>query len=292
VRILRVGLLSAAAAFAHTGERLQPHDLWTAWAFEPGVVLPLLLSALLYARGARRSRGVTPLQQVYFWIGWTVLALSLISPLHALGGVLFSAHMAQHEILMLVAAPLLVLSRPLVPFLWGLPFTWRRTAGQWSKAAVTQKLWTWLTAPFVAWTIHAIALWVWHAPPLLQATITSELVHSAQHASFLFSALLFWWALFFGHGALGYGMGVVYVFTTAIHTGALGALLTFAPSLWYPEYGQTAPAWGMSGLEDQQIGGLIMWVPAGAVYTIAGLALFAAWLRQSDGIQAAREYAE
>jgi putative membrane protein len=187
---------------------------------------------------------------------------------------------------------LLVLSRPLVPFLWGLPFVWRRTAGQWSKAAVMQMVWTSLTAPFAAWTIHAIALWVWHAPPLFQATISSELVHSAQHASFLLSALLFWWALVYGDGAIGYGMGVVYIFTTAIHTGILGALLTFSPSLWYPEYGETAPAWGLTGLQDQQIGGLIMWVPAGAVYTIAGLALFAAWLRQSDAMQAGREYAE
>jgi len=229
---------------------------------------------------------------VCFWCGWTALALSLISPLHPLGGVLFSAHMAQHEIMMLLAAPLLALARPLVPFLWGMPFAWRRNAGQYSKTYVIQKGWKWLTAPLTAWTIHAIVIWVWHAPRLFQATISSEWVHSAQHASFLLSALLFWWALFFGHEQLGYGVGVFYVFTTAIHTGILGALLTFAPSLWYPEYAETTPLWGLSGLEDQQIGGLIMWVPAGAVYTLAGLALFAAWLRQSEGLTARREYAD
>jgi putative membrane protein len=279
-------LFTAAAALAHSGEPLRPHDLWTAWEFEPGVVLPLLLSALLYAVGARSTRGVARFQRACFWSGWTVLALALVSPLHPLGGALFSAHMAQHEILMLIAAPLLVLSRPLVPFLWGLPFAWRRAAGRWSKAGPVQGAWRWLTAPFVAWTVHAVVLWVWHAPPLFQATISSELVHSAQHASFLVSALLFWWALFFARDRIGYGMGVLYVFTTAIHTGILGALLTFAPSLWYPEYGETAPNWGLTGLEDQQIGGLIMWVPAGTVYTIAGLALFAACLRNSG-----REYA-
>ena len=111
----------ATAARAHTGDALEPHDLWTAWAFDPGVILPLLLSAVLYARGARRDRGTTASQMACFWSAWTVLALALISPLHPLGEVLFSAHMVQHEILILVCAPLFVISRPLVPMLWGLP---------------------------------------------------------------------------------------------------------------------------------------------------------------------------
>ncbi len=251
------------------------------WQFDPGIVIPLALAAFLYARGARTSRGVTPLQQVCFWNGCTVLTLALISPLHPLGELLFSAHMAQHEILMLVAAPLLVLSRPLVAFLWGLPFAWRRAIGAWSKTRPVARTWAAITAPFAAWTIHAVALWVWHAPWLFQATLENEWLHAAQHLSFLLSALLFWWALLFQRGRIGYGAGVVYIFTTAIHTSILGALLTFAPRLWYPAYANTAPAWGLTGLEDQQIGGLIMWVPAGIVYTIAGLALFSVWLRES-----------
>ncbi len=270
-----------ALAFAHEGERLAPHDLWSAWSFDPGIVIPLALSAILYLRGARISRGIATTQQAFFWIGWTVLALSLVSPLHPLGEVLFSAHMAQHEILMLVAAPLLVLSRPLVAFLWGMPFSWRRDLGAWSKTRSVQKTWAALTAPIVAWWIHAVALWAWHAPSLFQATIGNAWVHAAQHASFLGSALLFWWALFYANGEKSYGTGVFYVFTTAIHTGILGALLTFARAVWYPEYAGTAPVWGLTPIEDQQIGGLIMWVPAGVIYMIAGLILFAAWIRYS-----------
>jgi putative membrane protein len=269
-------------ALAHKGEPLEPHDLWSAWSFEPGVVIPLLIAAWLYVRGARRGRGITLRQQACFWTGWTVLALALVSPLHPLGGVLFSAHMAQHEILMLVAAPLLVLSRPLVAFLWGLPFEWRRTAGAWSKAKPVERTWTWLTDPLTAWLIHAVALWAWHAPSLFQATIHNEWVHSAQHTSFLGSALLFWWALFYAQGKSEYGAGVFYIFTTMVHTGILGALLTFAPSLWYPAYARTTAEWGLTPLEDQQIGGLIMWVPAGALYMAAGLAMFAAWMRHSE----------
>jgi putative membrane protein len=274
--------LLPAAALAHEGEPLEPHDLWTAWTFEPGIVIPLAIAAALYMRGARTSRGITARQQACFWMGWVVLALSLVSPLHPLGGVLFSAHMAQHEILMLVAAPLLVLSRPLVAFLWGMPFGWRRTVGGWSKTSPVQRKWEWLTQPLTAWLVHAAALWGWHAPSLFQATIRNEWVHSAQHISFLGSALLFWWALFYAQDRSEYGTGVFYIFTTTIHTGILGALLTFAPTLWYPAYASTAPAWGLTPIEDQQIGGLIMWVPAGLLYMVAGLAMFAAWIRHSE----------
>jgi putative membrane protein len=280
------------ALYAHAGEPLQPDDLWTAWRFEPGVTIPLVLTALLYLRGARVERGATRAQQVSFWAGWLVLALALVSPLHPLGEVLFSAHMAQHEILMLIAAPLLVVSRPLVPLLWGLPFGWRRAAGRWSKARPVQRVWESITEPFHAWWVHAVALWAWHAPFLFQATLRSDLVHTAQHLSFFLSALLFWWALLYAGGRMNYGAGVLYVFTTGVHTGILGALLTFAPVLWYPAYSSTTLAWGLTPLQDQQLGGLIMWVPAGLVYIVAGLWMFAAWLRESDAMLRGRRYAE
>lgn len=282
IRIAALASVAAAVAFAHAGEQLRPDDLWTAWEFDAGVVVPLAVSAVLYLRGSTRQSGLPRWQPVCFWSGWLSLVLALVSPLHPLGEVLFAAHMVQHEILMLISAPLLVLSRPLVTFLWAVPFQWRRVFGRWSKAPAVRSSWLWLTAPLTAWLVHALAIWLWHAPLLFQATLTSALVHSAQHVSFFFSALLFWWALFYAHGRRAYGGGVLYIFTTAIHTGILGALLTFAPHLWYPAYANTTEAWGLSPLEDQQIGGLIMWVPASLVYLAAGLALFAAWMRESD----------
>ena len=283
-------ILLPAAAFAHTGEALQPHDLWTAWSFDPGVVIPMVLAAILYARGARRRRGAALRQIACFWTGWGILALALVSPLHPLGEALFSAHMIQHEILMLVAAPLLVLARPLVPMLWGLPAGWRKSVGRWSKSGPVQRTWHAITDPFTAWLIHAVVLWAWHAPPLFQATLRSEAVHAAQHISFLGSALLFWWSLWYARGRMGYGAAVLYVFTTAIHTGILGALLTFTPVAWYPAYASTVSAWGLSLLADQQLGGLVMWVPAGVVYTVIGLALFAGWLRESEAIVERRQF--
>jgi putative membrane protein len=251
----------------------------TDWSFEPAIVIPLAIPALLYARG---QHAATVRQRICFWTGWIVLTLALISPLHELGEMLFSAHMLQHEILMLVAAPLLVISRPLAPMLHGLPFEWRRTLGRWSKTRPFRHLWIRLTQPFTAWWIHAAALWIWHYPPLFDATLDSPWIHAAQHLSFFLSALLFWWSLFYARGRNPYGTGVLYVFTTAVHTSILGALLTLTTRLWYPAYLDSTAAWGLTPLEDQQLGGLIMWVPAGLVYLAAALALFAAWMRRSE----------
>ena len=281
---IAAGVLLPAVALAHTGEPLQPDDLWRAWEFDPGIVIPLAVAAWLYARGARVQRISTPRQHVFFWSGWISLVVALVSPLHPLGEVLFSAHMVQHEILMLVSAPLLVLSRPLVTFLWGMPFEWRRSLGQWAKTDYIHHSWTFLTDPLTAWSIHAAAIWSWHAPFLFNLTLKSELAHSAQHLSFFLSALLFWWALFYARGRKAYGAGVFYLFTTAVHTGILGALLTFAPHIWYSSYSTTTQSWGLTPLQHQQIGGLIMWIPASRIYLVAGLWLFAAWLKESDAM--------
>lgn len=160
---------------------LDPSTLWTAWEFEPGVVIPLAVSGLLFALGARKSRGVHAWQMTCFWTGWTLLALALVSPLHPLGAELFSAHMVQHEVLMLLSPPLLVISRPLVPMLWGLPLTWRRAIGHAAKSPLIARQWHSLTEPISAWSIHAVALWFWHAPKLFQATLVSDWAHTAQH---------------------------------------------------------------------------------------------------------------
>ncbi len=282
--VFATAVLCPAIALGHTGQSLQPDELWSAWEFDPGVVISLAIAALLYVRGARAQRTSTPRQHVFFWCGWVSLVIALISPLHPLGEALFSAHMVQHEILMLVSAPLLVLSRPLVTFLWGMPFQWRRGLGQWAKTDYVRHSWTFLTDPLTAWWIHAAAIWCWHAPLLFDLTLKSDPAHTAQHLSFFLSALLFWWALFYAHGRKAYGAGVFYVFTTAVHTGILGALLTFAPHIWYTPYLTTTPVWGLTPLQDQQIGGLIMWVPASVIYLVAGLWLFAGWLKESDAM--------
>jgi len=289
--LLVLMLLLVTNVIAHELDIAGPQnasELLRAWTFEPGVIIPIVGSAILYSLGVARLRRASPKSIrksdiVYFALGWAALVLALVSPVHAWGSVLFSAHMTQHELLMLIAAPLLVLGRPIVPFLWALPRSWAVMLARWSKFGAWERTWRSISNPVVAWMIHAVVLWAWHAPALFQATLDNESVHALQHASFLFSALLFWWAVIHGRQrALGFGFAVLYMFTTALHSGLLGALLTFANSVWYPGYVERTAAWGLTPLEDQQIGGLIMWIPAGLVYIAAGLALFAGWLRESE----------
>jgi putative membrane protein len=287
-------------AFLHGGKPHNWDDLWRTWGWEPVVLLLLALSAFLYVRGVRSlwreastGRGVSKREAWCFAGGWLALFVALVSPLHPWGRVLFSAHMTQHEVLMLLAAPLFVLSRPLVPILWALPIGWARKLGGLGKQRAVQTIWRALTNPLVAWAVHAVALWVWHVPALFDATVTSELVHTLQHLSFFLSALLFWWALVNGpQGLMGYGAATLYMFTTSVHSGLLGALITFAGSAWYPAYQTTTQSWGLTPLEDQQLGGLIMWIPAGLVYIVAGLMLFAGWLREAEARAVKRERAE
>jgi cytochrome c oxidase assembly factor CtaG len=274
---------------AHGGKPHDLHDLARTWAVEPYVYLGLALSAWLYIAGLRkmwrdnRGAGVKTWEACCYAGGWLALVVALVSPLHPWGRVLFSAHMTQHEILMLVAAPLLVLGRPILVWLKALPAQWATVLGQWAHTVGWLKFWRAISNPFAAWLIHAAALWMWHVPVLFQATIDNDLVHTLQHSSFLGSALLFWWAVMHGRErASMFGMAVLYMFTTALHSGLLGVLITFADTLVYPAYRNTTQSWGLTPLEDQQLGGLIMWIPAGIVYIIAGLAFMAGWLRESE----------
>ncbi len=278
------------ALLAHTGQPIEPHDLATAWTTDPVQLIGLALAGWMYGRGlvrlwraAQPGRGVRRWEAASFAIGWLVLVVALVSPLHAMGEVLFSAHMVQHELLMVVAAPLLVLGRPLIPFVWAMSPRWRRITGSWSKTPAIRVPWRVLTHPMSAWLIYAVTLWVWHLPQLYQASLAHEWVHALQHVSFLGSALLFWWALLQGHDeAMASGAAILYVFTTMLHNGLLGALLTFATTVWYPAYYATTGPWGLTPLEDQQLAGLIMWIPAGISYLVAALVVLARWLRLAE----------
>ncbi|HEX6104909.1 MAG TPA: cytochrome c oxidase assembly protein [Gemmatimonadales bacterium] len=285
----------AIALLVHEGAPLAPHDVWSAWSGEPGVLLSLGAMALLYAIGWRRRRGRTGRgrgarrrEAAAFWGGWIVLAVALVSPLHRMGGALLWGHMAQHVLLMVVAAPLLVLGRPVLTSLWAVPRVRRRQAGAWlARLGPLSRL---LGRLEVAWLLHAVAILVWHTPSLYGRTVDSELIHSMQHASFLGSALLYWWSVLTeARTRARHGGAILSLFTTMIYSGGLGALLTVAERPWYPAYGAAAPFWGLTPLEDQQLAGLIMWVPAGLSYLVATLWLMAAWLRDSEGRVVRRE---
>ena len=255
----------------------------SAWNFEPWLVACLAASAALYALGvarlwrrAGRGHGIGIGAVIRFVLGWISLVAALVSPIDALGEELFWVHMVEHELLMVVAAPLLVTARPLEAWTWGLPFAWRGALGRLGHARILGALWRFITDPVAAWTLHAIALWIWHVPLLFDAALANEDVHIAQHASFLATALFFWWTVLPRTRPAAHAMAGL--FTTMLHTGALGALLAIAPAAWYATYRTTTAAFGLDPLEDQQLGGLVMWVPASFAYLAAGLWIASRWL--------------
>ena len=264
------------------------------WTFEPWVLGLLLGGTALYAAGLRAlwrragpGRGVDAWQAAAFAGGQLALVAALVSPFDALGSLLFSAHMVQHEILMVVAAPLLIIGRPLAVWAWGLPPRWRAGAGRAARLPPVAGCWRLATHPAVAWALHGVVLWAWHLPAFFEAALADAALHTLQHTSFFVTALLFWWAPLGSASRRRQGASMFYLFSTMVHTAALGALLTLSPALWYPSYAATAPAFGLDPLEDQQLGGLIMWVPAGLAYLAAGLALAARWLRAPAAPRAA-----
>jgi len=275
----------ALFVLAHAGHHhLETSEVLTWWSWEPLIVALLAITAALYAIGIARLWGkVRWWEPAAFIAGWLALVVALLSPVDVLGSILFSAHMVQHELLMVVAAPLLVLGRPLVAFLWALPPSWRGPIGAWAQRRPIATAWRAVTAPLVATVVHAHALWAWHLPSLYEATLRSDFIHALQHSSFLFTATLFWWSLIHGrYGRTGYGVAIAYLFITAAHSGALGALITVSPNLWYPIYQATTAAWGLDAIEDQQLAGLIMWIPAGVLLTVVAVGLVAGWLAEAE----------
>ena len=285
VFVATMAVLAVTPAWGITSETTP--GLWD-WTWPPLIVIPLLVMAVLYGLGIakmfRQSPGRTLHWRslLYFALGWSSLVIALDSPIHELGEQLFWVHMTQHEILMLVSAPLLVLSRPLVPFLWALSPSWRNNVASWGRSRWFRRSWKYISAPLSTWLLSALALWIWHAPGLFDRTLHNDWVHAAQHLSFFLTALLFWWPIAQQPPALGYGGSLAYVFTTALHTSVLGGLLTFAPRAWYSSYFSTAPAWHLTALEDQQLGGLIMWIPAGTLLVIVSLVLLVRWMQESQ----------
>lgn len=288
---LRLALLvgglvqSSQLAAAHAVDIPPPAMSNLLWSFEPWVLVLLGLSTCLYAVGlsrlwahAGRGRGVHVGPSLAFATGTLVLVVALVTPLDPLGSQLFSAHMVQHELLMIAAAPLLVVGRPLAVGIWALPIGWRRALGGLFHRPGWRVPWRFVTGPLPAWVLHALALWVWHVPVLFEAALANEAVHAFQHIAFLVAALLFWWSVLGVTTRQARGIALLSLFTTMVHTGALGALLTLSPVAWYPCYAQSADAFGLDALEDQQLGGLVMWIPAGLIYVACGLVLASSWI--------------
>ncbi len=275
-----------------------PHEVWSTWGgHAPGLLALLLVVTWWYVRGRdalrrhRQQRLVNRWRAAAWFAGMAALALALASPLDALAGALFSAHMGQHVLLTTVAAPLIAVSSPGVALRLGLPPRLRtgfdRVHGdlRGPRRVTYSPAW-----PLVAAVLHAGVYWLWHLPGPYEAALRSELVHAAEHATLFGTALLLWTAIVQTgrRSPLGYGAGIAAVFLTALTHGSLGAVLTFAPHILYGHYLAGAGAWGVNPLQDQHLAGVMMWAPGKLVHGAAVLLLAIAWLESTERRSRAR----
>lgn len=256
-----------------------PATIASAWSLAPATLLPVLILPALYlsAVAARRQEGAAPpgWRTGLFAAGWLLLAVAVVSPLCRLAATLAWAHMIQHVILVALAPPLVLLG----------------SAGVWSRApqapADGDANGPWLARPSGAALLYGIAIWLWHLPRFYEAALRGGALHLVMLGMLLGASLVFWRSILVAarSGAGGALVAAPVLLATLMHTGMLGALLTFSPGLWFPVMAPGALAFGLSPLADQQIAGLIMWVPMGLVYMAAALGLVACGLAEPAGAE-------
>ncbi len=227
-----------------------PGELLYRWNLDPGLLLALSALAFIQIGNSFGSRRVAAT------FGWAIATLAFISPLCALSVALFSARVGQHMILLLVAAPLIGVALP---------------QGRWR-----QSIW-WSVAAFTA------ALWVWHMPAPYDATFHSDAVYWAMHVT-LFGTAIWLWRDLLNHKPGEALIVVAAGLFACVQMGLLGAILSLSAYPWFDWYATTTSTWGLSQLEDQQLGGILMWLPSGVIFLIAAsrsLLIANKWLEQT-----------
>ena len=269
---------------AQDGQPVAPHEAWGAWNLDPVLLGLLLVAVWLYRNGQfAGSRRSDVWRRRAFVAAIVVVTVALVSPLDAMSASLASAHMVQHVLLMLVAAPLFAFSAPASAILRGSPAAIQRlpsTARR--RLRIRQSLVRSLSHPAVVVVVFICTLWFWHSAAAYDATLRYEAVHVTEHVSFLAVAVMFWRVVLGGRigRRVPGGLGFLLVFGVAMASVLLSVLMTFATEHWYSGYTATTAAWGLEPLEDQQLAGLIMWVPSGLMYVGAALVVFASWLAE------------
>jgi cytochrome c oxidase assembly factor CtaG len=258
----------------------------TAWAHAPGtatdlgaaaslraeIIVPLAMLAALYALGwsrlARRAPHPLGLRRpLMALVGLAALGVALLSPLDRLAETLFVAHMTQHMLLIMVAAPAVLLADPFAAVVWALPRPARPLGRLVGRTTFAGRLWRTATAMSVAWIAFACVLWTWHWPAVYEAALARRALHDLEHLCFFVGAVLFWWPVIHPAPRLrrgaAYPARVVYLVLGAFQTAALGLWLTLAPAPLYRSY----------GLDDQAWGGIVMWGLGGLIDMLAVLVL-------------------
>ena len=211
-----------------------------------------------------------------FAVGYATLLVALVSPLHALGEQLFSVHMVQHLLMTLVAPPLLLLSRSMPVLLWGLPASERATLGRLAgRPGPLRSVLGGLTLPLVAFWLFILTQWLWHQPALYDWALEERWAHYAEHLTFFLTAVLFWWPVI---GApplpspLSYPGRMLYTFCAWMPNTFLGAGLALS----------SAPLYAAYTYDDQQLAGLLMWMPGDVLFAVVLMLLLVAFLQHEQ----------
>jgi putative membrane protein len=265
---------------------------WAAWPAEPLLLLTIFFGACFYWVGWCRlervagGQAVSARQAACFFAGLVAVGLALVSPIAVYSERLFFVHMAQHLLLLLLAPPLLLLGKPMAPLLWGFPATWRRRLGRLlTPGRPLARLGHVLTAPHFAAAAFVATIAIWHVPDFYDAAQGRTFTHDLEHLMFFGTALLYWWPVIHpagGRRRLTYAMALPYLLPPFLESMLIGVLLTFADRPLYRTHADMAMPWGVTPVTDQQLGGLIMWIPGGIFFLIPLVGLLAALLRGEE----------
>lgn len=262
----------------HVGHSPEPDQVLGPGGFDVPTLIVLALVAVAYASISRSDLK----SRRYFFAGVAVTAVAVGSPLDAMAEALASAHMAQHILLVLGAGPLFALASPAVTVGEAAPRGIRKRIGSIRRRLrLTPATTARAMHPAAAWLALALSVWFWHASGPYELALRNEWIHVLEHAMFL-GASVFFWTLVIGpiRRRPSRATRVLMVFTMAFQGVILAALMTFARTPWYEAYGETTAFWGLDPLSDQQLAGLIMWIPSGLAYTAVGIALTAPWFAE------------
>lgn len=284
------------------------NPIWRAllgpWEWRPevlAVLLPLMTSYMVgwvrirRLRGARGvdSRLATGWRLAAYLAGMGTLFLSLMSPIDILGGQLFFMHIIQHKLSMMVAAPLIWLGNPFPIGLWGLPAPLRRGFTYvLSDASPLRPLLQGATQPFVIWLTFIIIYVGWHDPGAYNLALRVPWVHDLQHMTFFVTSLLYWWHVVGAaprlHKSLSPWVAIAMLIGAIPFNAITGFAIANASDVVYTYYETVPRIWGFSVMEDQAVGGVIMWVPGSEMlFQAAGVVLAAMFIRERRKARAA-----
>jgi cytochrome c oxidase assembly factor CtaG len=261
------------------------------WHWRPDAVFALIVFAFTYARGWVRLRNqsghaATKSQLALYLAGLASIGVALLSPIDALASTLLSMHMVQHLLLLMIAPLSVLLANPLAAFLWGLPTALRHGIGKIlaRESLFRRLLWAATLMP-VTWSLYVVNLWAWHHPALYQAALRNERVHDLQHLLFFSTAILFWWPIVDPgprlHGSISYGFRIIYLVAATLQNTLLGFVISFPERVLYPFYATVPELRSLAPIDDQALGGGIMWV-SGHMYLIPILVLVARFMQREE----------